>query len=111
MLEDRITYVATKVVHLGDQLETLNSCMLRDLEAQDVMKHVAEFEQKAKPTVGVFTDPSRVRGVRRMELSPGCLVEASVMRNGCACADKLLWRVYSVPDLWEGGGAFMGMRL
>eukprot|EP00731_Ephydatia_muelleri_P036541 Em0274g6a len=59
VLEDRITYVATKVVHLGDQLETLNSCMLRDLEAQDVMKHVAEFEQKAKPTVGVFTDPSR----------------------------------------------------
>ena len=71
-MEDRITYVATKVVHLGDQLESLNSCMQRDQEAQEVMKHVAEFEQRAKPTVGVFTDPSRVSGVHRMELSLGC---------------------------------------
>ena len=62
MLEERITYVATKVVHLGDQLESLNGYMQRDLEAQDVMKHVAEFEQKAKPSVGIFTDPSRVSG-------------------------------------------------
>lgn len=60
--------MATKVVHLGDQLESLNGCMQRDLEAQDVMKHVAEFEHKAKPTLGIFTDPSRVSGVLQIEL-------------------------------------------
>lgn len=60
VLEDRITYVATKVVHLGDQLETSNNRRLRAVEAQSLMKILGEFELKAKPPLPVFTDPARV---------------------------------------------------
>ena len=60
VLEDRITYVATKVVHLGDQLETSNNRRLRAVEAQSLMKILGEFEHKAKPPLPVFTDPARV---------------------------------------------------
>ena len=59
-LEDRITYVATKVVHLGDQLESSNNRRVRAIEAQNLMKILAEFEHKAKPSLPVFTDPARV---------------------------------------------------
>ena len=61
VLEDRITYVATKVVHLGDQLETSNNRRLRGVEAQSLMKILGEFEHKAKPPLPVFTDPARVK--------------------------------------------------
>ncbi len=60
MLEDRITYVATKVVHLGDQLESSNNRRQRDAEAQRLMKILGEFQHKAKPSLPVFTDPGRV---------------------------------------------------
>ena len=61
VLEDRITYVSTKVVHLGDQLESSNNRRTRAMEAQNLMEHLAEFE-RPKPALPVFTDPGRVRG-------------------------------------------------
>ena len=60
VLEDRITYVATKVVHLGDQLESSNNRRMRAIEAQELMKILSEFERKTKPMLPVFTDPARV---------------------------------------------------
>lgn len=59
MLEERITAVSTKVVHLGDQLESSNCRRMRAMEAQNLMHHLKEFE-KPKPTLPVFTDPGRV---------------------------------------------------
>lgn len=59
-LEDRITYVATKVVHLGDQLESSNNRRARDFEAETLMRYLAEFYAAPKPTSIVFTDPGQV---------------------------------------------------
>ena len=59
-LEDRITYVATKVVHLGDQLESSNNRRARDFEAETLMRYLAEFYAAPKPTSFVFTDPGQV---------------------------------------------------
>ena len=59
-MEDRITYVARKVVHLGDQLESSNSHRQRDIEAQRLMEIMTEFETKSKPSRPEFTDPTRV---------------------------------------------------
>lgn len=58
-LEDRITYVSTKVVHLGDQLESSNNRRMRSMEAQNLMKYLTEFEAKSKPLLPVFTDSSK----------------------------------------------------
>ena len=54
--------MATKVVHLGDQLEGSNNRRMRAMEAIDLMKYLDEFKTKARPNLIVFTDPGRVRG-------------------------------------------------
>ncbi|KAF4518681.1 hypothetical protein B566_EDAN002716 [Ephemera danica] len=41
-LDERINYVATKVLHLGDQLESVNTPRARAVEAQKLMNHFAE---------------------------------------------------------------------
>ena len=51
--------VSTKVVHLGDQLESSNNRRTRALEAQNLMHHLKEFE-KPRPSLAIFTDPGRV---------------------------------------------------
>ena len=53
--------MATKVVHLGEQLESTNNRRVRGMEAQSLMHHLTEFQAKAKPSMPVFTDPARVR--------------------------------------------------
>ena len=53
--------MATKVVHLGEQLESTNNRRVRGMEAQSLMHHLSEFQAKAKPSMAIFTDPSRVR--------------------------------------------------
>ena len=60
ILEDRITYVARKVVHLGDQLDASNNYRNRDMEAKDLMEIMTEFGTKAKLSRPEFTDPTRV---------------------------------------------------
>ena len=59
-LDDRINYVATKVVHLGDQLEGINAPRSRALEAQELMKYFEEFSTQEELTSKVFTDPEQV---------------------------------------------------
>ncbi|KAK3746309.1 hypothetical protein QZH41_015392, partial [Actinostola sp. cb2023] len=59
-LDDRINYVATKVVHLGDQLEGINAPRSRALEAQELMKYFEEFEAQDDLTSKVFTDPEQI---------------------------------------------------
>ena len=60
-LDDRINYVATKVVHLGDQLEGINTPRSRAIEAQELMKYFEEFASLGEPTSLVFIDPSQVQ--------------------------------------------------
>lgn len=58
-LDDRINYVATKVVHLGDQLENISTPRQRIKEAQQVMKYFEEFNSPETISV-IFNDPSQV---------------------------------------------------
>lgn len=59
-LDDRINYVATKVVHLGDQLEGINAPRSRAIEAQELMKYFDEFAGDKELVSRVFNDPSQV---------------------------------------------------
>lgn len=59
-LDERINYVATKVIHLGDQLESVNTPRARAVEAQKLMNHFAEFISPGPLLADVFTDKARV---------------------------------------------------
>lgn len=59
-LDERINYVATKVIHLGDQLESVNTPRSRAVEAQKLMTHFAEFLSPGPLMVDVFTDKNQV---------------------------------------------------
>ena len=53
--------MATKVVHLGDQLEGINTPRARAVEAQRLMKYLSEFLSDKDVTSAVLTDPFQVR--------------------------------------------------
>lgn len=52
--------MATKVVHLGDQLEGVNTPRARAVEAQRLMNYLDEFMSDEPPKSAVFTDPFQV---------------------------------------------------
>ncbi|KAK7502742.1 hypothetical protein BaRGS_00005992 [Batillaria attramentaria] len=60
-LDERISYVATKVVHLGDQLEGVNTPRARAVEAQRLMNYLAEFLTEQPLTSPVLTDPFQLQ--------------------------------------------------
>ncbi len=55
-LDERINSVATKVVHLGDQLESVNTPRARVVEALRLMKHFDEFLGGETNLSPVFND-------------------------------------------------------
>lgn len=59
-LDSHINSVATKVVHLGDQLESVNTPRSRAVEAQRLMNHFREFLLPGPLVSEVFTDKSKV---------------------------------------------------
>lgn len=59
-LDERIDFVATKVVHLGDQLESVNTPRARAVEAQKLMNHFAEFLNPEPVGNGLLNDPSKL---------------------------------------------------
>ncbi|KDR06665.1 exocyst complex component 5 isoform X2 [Zootermopsis nevadensis] len=59
-LDERINYVATKVIHLGDQLESVNTPRSRAVEAQKLMNHFAEFLSPGPLLAEVFTDKTQI---------------------------------------------------
>lgn len=58
-LDERINFVATKVVHLGDQLEGVNTPRMRAAEAQMLMTYFSEFLEDKKLS-RLFEDPFQV---------------------------------------------------
>lgn len=62
-LDERISYVATKVVHLGDQLEGVNNPRARAVEAQKLMNFLGEFLTEEPLKSPVLVDPFQVRPV------------------------------------------------
>ncbi|XP_044011721.1 exocyst complex component 5 isoform X2 [Aphidius gifuensis] len=59
-LDERINFVATKVLHLGDQLESVNTPRARAVEAQKLMRHFSEFLIPGPLTDPIFTDKSNL---------------------------------------------------
>ncbi|KAG7202557.1 hypothetical protein KM043_009753 [Ampulex compressa] len=57
-LDERINLVATKVLHLGDQLENVNTPRARAVEAQKLMRHFSEFLSPGPLTDPIFADKS-----------------------------------------------------
>ncbi|KAK3093226.1 hypothetical protein FSP39_012945, partial [Pinctada imbricata] len=60
-LDERINLVATKVVHLGDQLEGVNNPRARAVEAQRLMNYLSEFMSEEPLKSAVFTDPFQLQ--------------------------------------------------
>ncbi|XP_002734610.1 exocyst complex component 5-like, partial [Saccoglossus kowalevskii] len=60
-LDERINGVATKVVHLGDQLEGVNIPRQRAVEAQKLMKYFSEFLSDKEQYSDIFTDPFQLQ--------------------------------------------------
>lgn len=60
-LDERINLVATKVLHLGDQLESVNTPRARTVEAQKLMRHFSDFLSPGPLTDPIFTDKSSVQ--------------------------------------------------
>ena len=55
-LDEKINSVATKVIHLGDQLESVNIPRSRDVEALKLMRHFEEFLYEEASLSSVFND-------------------------------------------------------
>ncbi|XP_072023600.1 exocyst complex component 5-like isoform X2 [Amphiura filiformis] len=60
-LDDHINNVATKVVHLGDQLEGVNTPRARAEEAQKLIGYFSDFLDDSGPKSEVFNDPFRLQ--------------------------------------------------
>ncbi|KAL0270096.1 UNVERIFIED_CONTAM: hypothetical protein PYX00_007615 [Menopon gallinae] len=59
-LDERINYVATKVIHLGDQLESVNTPRSRAAEALKLMKYFEDFYIGGPHFDDVFTNRARI---------------------------------------------------
>ncbi len=68
-LDDHISYVATKVCHLGDQLEGVNTPRQRAVEAQRLMTYFNEFLD-GELRSDVFYNPDKVRFTKRTTFKP-----------------------------------------
>ncbi|XP_018570969.1 exocyst complex component 5 [Anoplophora glabripennis] len=59
-LDGKINHVATKVLHLGDQLDNVNGPRARVVDAQRLMIHLSEFLSTGPLSSSIFTDPYRI---------------------------------------------------
>ncbi|KAI5706748.1 hypothetical protein M8J75_010973 [Diaphorina citri] len=59
-LDERINYIATKVIHLGNQLEAVNTPRSRAVEAQKLMTYFSEFLSPGPLLIDVFNDKDHI---------------------------------------------------
>ncbi|XP_060520245.1 exocyst complex component 5 [Cylas formicarius] len=59
-LDSKINHVAAKVLHLGDQLNSVNEPRARVVEAQKIMFHLSEFLTNKSLISSIFNDPYRI---------------------------------------------------
>ncbi|CAG9813813.1 unnamed protein product [Phaedon cochleariae] len=59
-LDSKINHVATKVLHLGDQLDSVNGPRSRVVDAQKMLTHMTEFLSADSPSSPIFTDPELI---------------------------------------------------
>ncbi|XP_050438266.1 exocyst complex component 5 [Adelges cooleyi] len=59
-LDERINYVATKVIHVGDQLESINTPRSRAVQVHKLIGYLSEFMSAGPLSVDIFNDPTKV---------------------------------------------------
>uniref|UniRef100_A0A069DWN9 Exocyst complex component 5 n=1 Tax=Panstrongylus megistus TaxID=65343 RepID=A0A069DWN9_9HEMI len=59
-LDERINFVAAKVIHLGDHLENINIPRSRSVEAQKLMTYFSEFLSPGPVLTDIFTNKEEV---------------------------------------------------
>ncbi|XP_037815141.1 exocyst complex component 5 [Lucilia sericata] len=59
-LDEKINSVAGKIIHLGEQLENVNTPRSRTVEAQKLLNYMSEFLISGPLVNDIFTDPSRL---------------------------------------------------
>ncbi|KAJ8975924.1 hypothetical protein NQ317_014884 [Molorchus minor] len=59
-LDGKINHVATKVLHLGDQLDSVNGPRARVVDAQRLLIHLSEFLSNGPLLSSIFSDPYRI---------------------------------------------------
>lgn len=59
-LDEKINSVAAKVIHLGEQLENVNTPRNRTVEAQILLNNMAEFLQQGPIVNDIFNDKSKL---------------------------------------------------
>lgn len=60
-MDERINYVATKVIHVGDQLESINTPRSRAVQVHKLIGYLEEFMTAGSLSVDIFNDPTKVR--------------------------------------------------
>lgn len=59
-MDERINYVATKVIHVGDQLESINTPRSRAVQVHKLIGYLEEFMSAGPLSVDIFDDPTKV---------------------------------------------------
>lgn len=59
-LDEKINSVAGKIIHLGEQLENVNTPRSRTVEAQKLLNYMSEFLVAGPIVNDIFTDPYRL---------------------------------------------------
>lgn len=60
-MDERINYVATKVIHVGDQLESINTPRSRAVQVHKLIGYLEEFMSAGPLSVDIFNDPTKVK--------------------------------------------------
>ncbi|KAL5238755.1 hypothetical protein ACI65C_006165 [Semiaphis heraclei] len=86
-LDERINYVATKVIHVGDQLESINIPRSRAVQVHKLIGYLEEFMSAGPLSIDIFNDPTKIDNAADViqklfpiaqELPPGKFEEAKM---------------------------------
>lgn len=59
-MDERINFVATKVIHVGNQLESINTPRSRTAEVHRLMGYLEEFMAVGPLNIDIFNDRAKV---------------------------------------------------
>lgn len=62
-LDEKINSVAGKIIHLGEQLENVNTPRSRTVEAQRLLNHMTEFLVPGPIVNDIFNDKAKVKNL------------------------------------------------
>lgn len=68
LLDEKINSVASKIIHLGDQLENVNTPRTRTAEALKLLNHMSEFLIAGPVVNDIFTNKANVSKINSLDL-------------------------------------------